>query len=391
MRAFSHAALALLCLTGCVNQTSSHVNSLNQLQQDAVAHPAAEAALASARPIAPVLPVRGVHFGPATPYHAYGDSITAGYALADSSKNYASLLADAEYLDLADRAIPGDQACDVPTRQIFPHADSPALNNDTLYSLLISTNDVDIRGIGPYESVFNLCHQATLAWLALPVEYKILPTDPRFVASGPTQVDDYNNWNALITQGAGAAVNVTFRRKVTGPVYVWYRIGDNNAGAFSYALDGNVLGHLTTATNPTLHTYNGSYDSFALLRIPDVLPGTHSLTITQTSLGTYDVGIVAIGVPPNVPHKGLPRLLVGTTPMQYNGWNVPCNFPSSPNCAAYIADITSNVNLLAGDGLDIQLFDSRKYMSGTAQDMADGLHPNPTGHREILHSITDIF
>ncbi len=41
--------------------------------------------------------------------------------------------------------------------------------------------------------------------------------------------------------------------------------------------------------------------------------------------------------------------------------------------------------------LDIELFDSRKYMTGTPADLVDQVHPNVLGHQEILHALTDIY
>ena len=104
-------------------------------------------------------------------YHAYGDSITYGYTLADpSTQAYPALLARSTGLPLENYAIGGDQACDVPTRQIFPHVDNPSIAAKGLYSILISTNDIQVKGAGDYETVFKLCLDASIAWLALPTE-----------------------------------------------------------------------------------------------------------------------------------------------------------------------------------------------------------------------------
>ncbi len=375
MRVFLPAALAALCLTGCAANSSPATFSSQPAPQHIVA------------PYQPV-PAQSS----ALPYHSYGDSITEGYSLqSPQTGNYAYLLAQAQNLTLTNAAIPGDQACDIPTRQIFPAQDSPAIADyQTLYTVLISTNDVNAKGPGAYEAVFNLCHQATLAWLGIPLEAKILGSDPSISTTGPTHLDTSNNWNALITDGLGATLNFPVARKHAGPIYVWYRIGDNNPGAFTYSLDGTQLGSLTTATATPIHTQNGSTDSMALLRIPNIQPGDHTLTFTQTTSGQLGMGVVAVATPGDHPFPST-RVLVGTTPMQYNGQNVPCNSPDASNCAAYIADITANVKVLAHDNLNIQLFDSRKYMTGTAADMIDSVHPNPQGHHEILQAIIDIY
>ena len=326
------------------------------------------------------------------PYHAYGDSITAGYALADPLHDaYPVLLADAKTLLLTDLAISGDQACDVPTRQIFPAAESPTTATPTVYTLLISTNDVDIKSSGPYEAIFNLCQQATLAWLATPIQAKLLATAATVTTSGATHLDSASGFNAVFTDTAAASVTLPFQRTGAGAVYLWYRIMDGSSGAFNVSLDGSAVTALTTGTIPTISTQNGTGNSLALLRIPSVAAGSHTLTLTQTSTGASGLGVVAIGFPPVTRPAGSPRVLVGTTPMQYNGYPAACNSPSAPNCLAYIADITANATLLASDGLDVELFNTRKYMTGTAADMADQVHPNATGHQEIFKAITDIY
>ena len=321
-------------------------------------------------------------------YHAYGDSITVGYGLVSpTTAGYPYLLSQAENLALSDNAISGDQACDVPTRQVFPNADNPTTAVPSLYTLLISTNDADVKGSGPYESVFNLCHQAVLAWLGTPTESKIAASAA--VVSGPAHVDPFQNFNSVTTDALGSSLTFSFSRSSAGPVYLWYRIVDGNPGAFSYALDGQSSGTLSTGTFPLISTYNLTTTSLALLRIPAVPAGSHSLTLTQTTAGYGGSGFVGMAVPPAVRAAGSPRVLVGTTPLQLAG-NSPCGITPSI-CLAYVADITANVHLLAGDGLDIELFDSRKYMTGTTADLVDQLHPNPLGHKEIVHAITDLY
>jgi hypothetical protein len=45
------------------------------------------------------------------------------------------------------------------------------------------------------------------------------------------------------------------------------------------------------------------------------------------------------------------------------------------------------VNLFAADGLNVRLFDTRKYMFGTAVEMNDGVHPNEFGQYELSFSV----
>ena len=65
-----------------------------------------------------------------------------------------------------------------------------------MYTLLIGTNDVDIKGAGSYETVFILCHQAAISWLAVPAEYKVLANGSGVTTSGTGAINSSNNWNA---------------------------------------------------------------------------------------------------------------------------------------------------------------------------------------------------
>ena len=321
-------------------------------------------------------------------YHSYGDSITAGYELASpKTQAYPYLIAAHNVLKLTDLAIPGDQACDVPTRQIFPNSDDPTLAVKSLYSLLISTNDL-AEGTGAYESVFNACQQATVAWLAVPLESKVLASSAGVTTTGATHQEKTNHWNAEVTDAPGATIQFPLVRSVSGPVYVWYRMVDGNPGSFRYLVDGTAAGSATTQGETTIATYNGSKDSLGLIRIASVPSGTHVLTFEQTGGGANGMGIVGIGTPSVSTEGDLPLVLVGTTPRQLVNGGGECAI-STVICDAYIADITANVAIFKHDGLNVQLFESRKYETGTVADMSDGLHPNALGHLELFRSVED--
>ncbi len=323
-------------------------------------------------------------------YHAYGDSITYGYTLIDpATQAYPALVAAYEDLPLKNFAISGDQACDVPTRQIFSNEDSPTLAGHTVYSVLIGTNDVDAKGIGAYESVFELCHQATLSWLAVPVEYKVLAGDSSVTTSGPGAIDSSNNWNAWTTAGQGSSVSFQINLIRSGPIYAWPRINDDNPSTYTYSLDGVVLGTSNTQTNPSISTQNGTTNSLGFLRLPTVLAGNHVVTFTQTSAGINGVSVVGIGTPVGPTTNTLPTVLAGTIPYQFNDGK--CTSSSDEPCLEYINDIELDVSLFSADGLDIRLFDTREYMFGTAAEMSDSLHPNVLGQVELSQSVEALW
>ena len=327
---------------------------------------------------------------PATPtYHAYGDSITFGYGLASpSTTSYPAVFALNKNLAASNYAISADEVCDIPTRQIFPNQDNPNTTSQSIATVLIGTNDVGVKGVGSYEAVFNLCHRAALAWLATPAELKIAASSA--TASGPTHIDTTANYNAVTTDAQNASLTFSFTRGQAGAVYLWYRIVDGSAGTFSWKLDGGSVQLLTTAVSPAIATHNGTTTSLALLRIPAVAAGTHSLVLTQTSSGASGMGIVALGTPLAGGLSGAPRVLAGTVPPQLVGSGEPCALDPTP-CQAYNSDITANVSLLVGDGLNIQIFTSGKYMSATSADMIDALHPNVLGDQEIAHAVEDVY
>jgi hypothetical protein len=175
----------------------------------------------------------------------------------------------------------------------------------------------------------------------------------------------------------------------SGPIYAWVRIGDNNPATYTYSLDGVVLGTASTHTNPSISTQNGSSNSLGFLRLPPVSAGTHVVTFTQTSAGVNGVSVVGIGTPAGPTTNTLPTVLMGTVPYQYG--NGRCTVADDQPCQEYINDIETDVNILAADGLNVQLFDTRQYMFGTAAEMSDALHPNALGQIELSHSVEALW
>jgi hypothetical protein len=317
-------------------------------------------------------------------YRAYGDSITAGATLTGSEKPYPAFVAEYENVTYVDNAISGDEACDVPARQIFPNKDFPTLAAHPTYTLLIGVNDITVKGTGPYEAVFKLCHQAAISWLAIPAENKVLATGSGVTTTGTGAIDSSNNWNAWTTGELGSTVSFTITTSLAGPIYAWPKIIDGNPGTYTYSLDGVVVGSTTTQTNPGIATYNGSSNSLGFLRLPLVPAGTHVVTFTQTSAGANGVSVVGIGIPTKQSTDQLPTVLAGTIPYEESGSK--CNSLDGP-CQEYNQDIEADVNLFAADGLNVRLFDTRKYMFGTAVEMNDGVHPNEFGQYELSFSV----
>ena len=328
-------------------------------------------------------------------YHAYGDSITAGYPVGPAL-DYPTLIGQDRQLTVSDYALSGDMACDVPARQIFLNRDNPTAGSFPLYTLMIGTNDVDLRGANDYLPLFNYCEQASIAWLALPAGLKVLATAPGVVTSGPGSLETAGNWNSWETATLGSSVTFPITLAGRGPIYIWPRIADADAGTFTYAVDGVVAGSFNTAFNLAFNwcicTQNGTTSSLGFIRIPAVPAGPHTVTMTQTS-GSGTMRIVAIGAPPAplpAVQPSLPMVVVGDPPLQQLVANDEC-FIYPANCAAYPPDVQANVAIFAGDGLDVIYAENHTYMFGTPAEMSDVLHPNALGHSELRHAFEAVM
>jgi lysophospholipase L1-like esterase len=330
---------------------------------------------------------------PQAQYRAYGDSITTGAGLSDpATESYPTLVAVFENVTFANNAIDGSEACDLAPSEIFPNLDSPTLSTHPTYTVLIGTNDVGVKvNIPTYHAIFSQCHQAALSWLAIPAEYKVLAGSAGMASSGPGMLDTTNNWNSWTTEGQGSSISFTISTSSPGPIYAWPRIDDNSAATYTYSLDGVVLGSAAVQTKPKIITRNGGNDSMTLLRFADVHAGKHVVTFTQTNTGTDGVSVVGIATPASAVGDRLPVVLAGIIPFEEDPSQGGRCGDSDPNCDAYIQLVEDDVALLAADGLDVRLFNTRKYMFGTPAEMADKSHPNALGHLEISHSVEAVW
>jgi lysophospholipase L1-like esterase len=321
-------------------------------------------------------------------YLALGDFLTNGTTLSDPVEQaYPTLVSRMENAPVTNLANSGDQACDVAARQIFPNGVSPTLASHPTFSVLIGVNDVDNQGEGVYEQVFEECHQAAIAWLALPAEDKVLSGSAGFEARGPGQIDTSGGWNAWTTQGQGSSVSFTIDTAQAGPIYAWPLVDDNSAATYSYSLDGAVSGTAAVETNPHIATQNGTTRSLGFLRWPYIPAGHHTVTFTQTSAGASGVSVVGIGAPTAGQSGQLPVVLVGNVPYQmHTGANVGCQNSDAP-CLAYNTDIQLDVEMMTGDGLNVRLFDTRQYLQSTSAEMKDAVHPNARGQQKLSQAV----
>jgi lysophospholipase L1-like esterase len=316
-------------------------------------------------------------------YHAFGDSITAGLTLGSpQSAAYPVLLAGAKNLILTNRAVSGDMACDLFRDEIYPYMEEPTSTEVRVSSLLIGTNDVDVRGTGAYLTTFNVCHRALIAWLGTPRENKLEAGDTGLAVSGGC----INSPAPAVFGGilCSSAGTVTAARLSTSgnPIYVWYQI-DDNAGAnarFELWTDGVSQGYFSTAPDVPLLTQHRGTTAVALARVA-AAAGDHLIQIRTLSGG---IGIQAIGSNPSRALTTPQILLVADIPNQLD------SFPVRPvsEQILYSAEIQTNLRLFASDGMDVRFVPDRNYMFGTSSEMNDQLHPNVLGQQHLASAFS---
>lgn len=306
---------------------------------------------------------------------AFGDSITYGYGLPNpSTGNYAYLLATAYRLTFVNSAKSGDQACDV-WAQLYRSAAGYTAQAAPLFSLMIGTNDVDVKGTGAYESVFTACDLAALSWLGTPRTAKVIAGDAALSASGTcSSTASASLLGTAACSGGPGTVTATLSTS-GNPIYVWYLLSDSASpgDGVSLALDGTAQGTFTTRATVPVATANGGTQGMAVVRLP-AAPGSHTVSINTTGLA----GVLGIGSNPST-GADHPRLLVGDLPNQAYG------SPVAPIASqlVYVGHTTDIEQLLQSDDMDVHRALTRTYMLGTVYEMADQLHPNAVGQLEL--------
>ena len=309
----------------------------------------------------------------------FGDSISA----TNSTGAWPVMLAADLGVPDINRGVGGSLAADVATNQVFPN-ENPGETNEPLRVVIVGTNENLYKGSGVYETgVYRPVHQALLAWMATPSTSKVFGTGCNRDTSW-TADDTYQTGMGVKSSVAGSVLTCPLNT-YGGAIYIWYRVIDGNAGAFTYAVDGAAPVAMTTATTPAIAATFVS-QSIALIRVP-VGAGAHAVVIKPTTSSGL-TGILAVGTAPRAPLYTGPVVLSAGVPR-----------PSTAKAAAgqaagallYNADALADVTLLRGDGLRIIPVDVEKYYNpdgtdpgdGTAQ-LADVVHPTAAGHVALL-------
>lgn len=319
-------------------------------------------------------------------YNPEGDSITAGTAASGFPTFYTSRIAADIGATVTNRAIGGAQACDMADLQTFAF-ENPGQVQNVLYTVQIGTNDANVKGTGAYEAVYNLCHRAAIAWLAVPSTFKVMA--PSMTTTGTWSAD------TTYTSGAGnGEQSTTNGSTLTGsittfgaPIYVWYRVKDSWAGTFTYAVDGGSPVSVNSFTTPAIAVQNGGTQGVGLLRIP-VSVGVHAIVFTVTSATNASnvVSILGIGTASNLATWNGPRVYVGGVPKQQNDLK-------SSITAQYDADAQANVALLQSDGLKVFFVPIRNFLNSTTDMNSTNtpLHPNDAGMAHLRDAYESVM
>lgn len=334
---------------------------------------------------------------------AYGDSITKGLGLTDYETSYVNRMANHFGIGMqgvTNRAISGDQACDVSEGQMFPN-DTPAPGlPQALTALMVGTDDAGNPGAGPYVTgAFVPCFGALLTYGAITSDYKAMGSTMVAGSTGGCSLDTHyaaTGNQGIICPNAGSTFGTTLVLSSPGPLYIWSRAIDGDTGAGTYAVVNSqgatvATGNITTAlsvplqTN-TAHGHTGHNTATVLSgRVPLLPPDTYHVNFTVTKSGNFNN--VGVGTIPTASVQSRRIIEVGDLPNRQDE-----DYQS--NTDAYRTAIVKTVNQLQNDGLNniILARASRVAMSTAAGDVAvDGyrLHPNATGHLELYNEFMD--
>jgi hypothetical protein len=242
-------------------------------------------------------------------------------------QNHAALVASDLGLSLTDYSVAGASACDVLPLQILGNGVGPRQSASPLYTL------VGVSGI-------DGCEAASMAWLGVPREYKVLPGDPGAAILSGVWLPSGSVYKTLTNNGGKGDVRFTVTSS-GGPVYLWYLVGDHLDGSFTLALDGVPAGvsYTSRAAASIGSELNAEGVGFRLVRLP-VEPGRHSLDLNVVS-GT--VGVLGVATPPARGKVSVhPTVLV----------------------AGYSESVRADAETLRRDGLDLRFVNAPSAMNG---------------------------
>ena len=334
-----------------------------------------------------------------TAQHSDGDSITAGNDSTGTASRYVNLInAAVGSPTLTNNGVGGSFACDVNNR-IF-NDENPGTTSTTLETIMVGINDaVNGPGPGAYEPVFNLCHLATLSWLAIPSTLKT-SANSQLPASNWSVDNTYSQIAGAQATAYNASLVIPYTTTIEGQqVFVWYRIINSGTGMFNLTDSGGApTQSITSFTVPavTAQSYTQSV-GVALLYNKTRAAGTYSVTVNVNSISSGTVSILGVGVSP-------PSITPTTPTVWVGGVTRLLGDQLQASTTAYDRDVQADVALLDSYGLAVYYVNTANYfMSVAGSDMSGNqgqsatsncimdtsgywIHPCNTGHQEIANA-----
>lgn len=325
-------------------------------------------------------------------YTAIGDGVTIG-ANANPYPGYDYYIAqDGNFALTQLYQANGAFDADVLYSAVFGNVNSTA-NNGTVYTWLPSVQDPTFGGSGgsaSHEAEARITRQAAMSWITVPATSKVLAQNSACVQTG-TWVNDSHFSGAYgvasHTQGSTLVCTVT---TYGAPVYLWFLKTLNDGGQFTVQVDAGATQTVLTQGATNNFTYP-SGSSIGLVRIPNILAGTHTVNIAVTSAtnSSNNVTIEAIGTPPAQP-------VLGGGPTLYEaGQLYEQGNAMGTWTAAYNADIQQDVALMQNDGLSVVFVDIRGYGLNSTTDVlplnVNALNPSLQGHAKLVNAFESIM
>ncbi len=325
---------------------------------------------------------------------AFGDSITVGTGASDPSTTaYVPLLGVSENWAVSNFGHSGDQAADMADEVYFCSAPGACVNSiprlittSTISTVMIGANDERIYYIDPGKlEIYRHALLAELAWLAIPTAQKVYGQSSSVTVTGTwTNTVAYGGSLGITshTNGSTATASVFGRT-----VYVSTIVQDSTNATFTLSVDGTSYGPYNSFGTSSVATYNGRTYSPWLIRIPGLPNTMHSVIMTVTSpTGVTNVYLDWMAGSGWNPQAIGPYVFVANVTRQTAaGYNA--HGGSDLSVSEYCDAVSSQVQQLASDGLNVVLADANSYVNPATDISSDGIHPNDSGHGHIRDAL----
>lgn len=320
----------------------------------------------------------------AAAFTIFGDSFTVGVGASVSTNRFSDLVAAARGWTQTNEGTNGDMVADKAVEVL-----AKVIGDGSQSLLMLGTNDhrtytTDINK----QFYFSQGYAALLAWLAIPDSRKQKGQDATSETGTWTDTSVYGG--ALGRQSIVPTSTITL--KTYGTVaYVCTLVQNAISATFSVSIDGVAAGtyQCMPGGGATITTINGATFGPALIRIPGLSEGEHTVVITVLTASTANPVYVlwAAGNQGNYTKDG-PNVWVSNVP-RFTAGGYSVNGGSDATVTAFNKIIRRIVQNLSTDGLNLALADSAARLN-TATDLdTDGVHPDDSGHAVIAEAFLE--